>query len=56
METKHLIYIGIFVGSTIGGLLGSVFDHGGGLGMWTLLLGTIGSFAGIWVGYKLGNL
>lgn len=55
METKHLIYLGIFVGGTVGGLLGSWLDHGNGLGMWTLLLSTIGSFVGVYAGYKMGN-
>ena len=55
METKRLIWLGIFVGSTIGGLIGNWLDHGNGLGFWTLALGTIGSFGGGWGGYKLGN-
>ncbi len=56
METKHLIYLGIFIGSTIGGLLGTALDHGNGFGFWTIFLGTIGSFAGIYGGYKISNL
>lgn len=55
METKHYIWLGIFIGSTIGSLIGAAIDHGNGLGFWTLALGTVGSFAGIWAGYKIGN-
>ena len=55
METKHLIWLGIFLGSTVGGIIGSMLDHGNGLGFWTFFLGTVGSFVGIWGGYKLGN-
>lgn len=50
-----MIYIGIFDGSTVGGLLGSALDHGNGLGFWTFLSGTVGSFAGIWAGYILSD-
>jgi hypothetical protein len=55
METKHYIWLGIFVGSTVGSLIGYWLDHGNGLGAWTFILGTVGSIAGIWAGYKLGN-
>lgn len=55
MELKHYIWLGIFVGSTIGGIVGNWVDHGNGLGFWTFALGTIGSLLGIWGGYKLGN-
>ena len=48
-----MISIGIFVVGTLGGYLGSLIDGGSSLiGLWSLLLGTIGSLAGIWVGYK----
>lgn len=48
-----MISIGIFIVGTVGGYLGSLIDGGGSLiGGWSLLLGTVGSFAGIWVGYK----
>ena len=55
METKTYIWIGIFLGSLIGGGIGSVLDHGNMLGVWSFTLGILGSFAGIWAGYKLGN-
>jgi hypothetical protein len=55
MSTKTLIYIGIAVGGLIGGYLGSLMDHGNPFGAWGIILSTIGGFAGIWAGYKLGQ-
>jgi hypothetical protein len=52
---KLMITIGIFVFSSLGGWLGTALDHGNFLGGWSLLLGTIGSFVGIWAGYKVGK-
>ena len=52
---KKLVYLGLAVGSTLGGWLGTVIDKGNGLGAWSLLLGTVGGLAGIWAGYKLGS-
>jgi hypothetical protein len=52
---KALIYIGLAVGSTLGGLIGSWIDGGNIFGLWGLLLGTVGAFVGIWVGYKLSQ-
>lgn len=55
METKHYIYIGIFVGSSAFGYLGSLIDHGNFFGFWSIFLSTVGGLLGIWIGYKLGN-
>ncbi len=55
MSTKAYIYLGIFIGSIVGGWIGSMFDHGNLLGLWGLALGTVGSFIGIWVGFRLGQ-
>ncbi|HSW85057.1 MAG TPA: hypothetical protein VLF79_00385 [Candidatus Saccharimonadales bacterium] len=53
---KLMILIGVTVGGLLGSWLGAaLFDHGNALGGWSLILGTIGSFAGIWVGYKAGR-
>ncbi|HSX29175.1 MAG TPA: hypothetical protein VLE73_01290 [Candidatus Saccharimonadales bacterium] len=52
--TKLLIWIGITVGSALGGWIGSLM--GGGLFGWqSILLSTLGAFAGIYAGYKLGQ-
>lgn len=55
-NTKLYIYIGIFIGGLLGGWLGAAMDHGNFLGLWSILSGTIGTLAGIWAGYKLGNI
>lgn len=48
-----MITIGLFVGGTIGGWIGAaLFDHGNWFGEWSIFLSAIGSFAGIWAGYK----
>jgi hypothetical protein len=49
---KLMITIGILAVGTIGSWLGALLDHGNWFGGWSLLLGTVGSFVGIWVGYK----
>ncbi len=55
MSTKALIYIGVFIGSSIGGWLGSLLDHGNFFGVWSIMMGGVGGIAGIWAGFKLGQ-
>jgi TRAP-type C4-dicarboxylate transport system permease small subunit len=55
MDTKKLIYICIFVFSTIFGYIGALLSHGNWLSAWSIILGFVGCFVGIWVGFKLGN-
>ena len=52
---KLMITIGIFLGSTFGGWLGALMDHGNWFGGWSILLSAIGAFVGIWAGYKAGK-
>jgi hypothetical protein len=56
---KLMISIGIIIGATIGGGIGNWFDHKGfwsvNFGGWSILMSTIGSFAGIWAGFKAGK-
>lgn len=47
-----MITIGIVVFGTIGSWIGALMTHGNYFSGWSLLLGTLGSFLGIWVGYK----
>ena len=53
METKTLVMLGAGVGGTAGGGIGALFD--GGLGLWSVLLSTIGGLAGIYIAYKLNQ-
>lgn len=52
---KLMITLGIAVVGTLGGWIGAALDHGNWFGAWSICLSTIGSFAGIWVGYKVGQ-
>jgi hypothetical protein len=50
-----MILIGTTAVGTLGSWLGALMDHGNWLGGWSLLLGTVGSIVGIWVGYKVAK-
>ena len=50
-----MIALGIFIVGSAGGYIGSLLDHGNFFGAWGLLLSTIGSFIGIWLGYKVAQ-
>jgi len=52
---KLMIFLGITIFGTIGGWLGAAMDHGNWFGLWSILIGTIGSFFGIWAGFKAGQ-
>ena len=55
MNTKSLIWIGLFIGSTIGSVLPSLW----GAGMFSfssILLSAVGGIFGIWAGFKVGNM
>jgi hypothetical protein len=52
---KLMILIGITVGGGVGGWLGALMSHGNYLSGWSILLSTVGSFVGIWAGYKAGQ-
>jgi hypothetical protein len=49
---KTLILLGAFVGSCAGSYI-PVLWGGNLLSMSSLLLGAVGGFAGIWIGYKI---
>jgi len=51
MTEKKMIWIGIVVGSTIGGLIPGLW-HASMFSMWGLFFSTLGGLAGIWVGWK----
>jgi hypothetical protein len=51
---RSLIWIGLFIGSTVGGLLPQLW----GASIFSLLaiiLSFLGGLAGIWIGYKIGQ-
>ena len=50
-----MILIGITVGGFVGGAVGAGLSHGNWLSGWSILLSTVGSFGGIWAGYKVGQ-
>lgn len=53
MSGKRLIWMGMLVGSTVGGFLPGIW---GGAGIFSgLIWGTVGGIAGIWGGYKLAK-
>ncbi len=52
---KKLITFGIFIGGLVGGGIGTLLDHGNQFGIWTILLSTVGSLGGIWLGIQLNN-
>ena len=52
---KSLIWIGITIGGLVGGWIGTLLDHGNGLGGWSILLGMLGSLAGIWLAVKAAD-
>lgn len=50
---KLVISFSVLVVSTLTGWLGSMLDNGNWLGGWSILFTIIGSFLGIWIGYKI---
>ncbi len=54
MERNKLIWLGLFVGSIIGGFIPSLWDSSL-ISMNGVFGSAIGGFLGIYVGYKLGQ-
>ena len=54
MTTKTTIWIGILIGSTIGGWVPTIFGADW-LSLWSIVGNGIGGLFGIWVGFKLGQ-
>lgn len=50
-----MIFLGVTIFGTLGGWIGAAMDHGNWFGAWSILLGGVGSFVGIWAGYKAGQ-
>jgi hypothetical protein len=54
VNQKTLIWIGLFVGSTIGGMIPELWGDNF-LSMSSVLLTAVGGFVGIWAGFRLGE-
>jgi len=54
MPTKTFIWIFLFIGSLIGGYIPTLFGASF-LSIASLWWSTVGSFLGIWAGYKIGK-
>lgn len=52
---KIMIYVGASIGGLVGAYIPILFMHANGLSGWSLLGGFIGTIAGIWPGYKIGQ-
>ena len=55
VNSKPLIWIGLFIGSTIGGAIPALWGDSM-LSIWSIFLSTIGGMAGIYAGYKLSQM
>ena len=51
-----MIWLGIFIGGAIGSWLGALLTHNNYLSGWSIIMGGIGSIAGVYAGYKLGRM
>ncbi len=54
METKKFIWIGVTVGSFIGGVIPSLWGSNP-FSFTSWLLGAIGAIVGIWLGYQISR-
>jgi hypothetical protein len=52
---KLFIWLGLFVGSTVGGLIPELWGAGI-FSFFSVMLSTLGGVAGIFIGYKLGKM
>jgi hypothetical protein len=54
MNDKKLIWWGMFVGSTLGGFVPSLW-HASMLSLWGFVFSAIGGIVGIWVGWRISH-
>ncbi len=55
MSPKSLIWIGVFIGSTIGSFIPTLWGDSA-LSFSSIIGSTIGGVVGIWVGFKLSRM
>jgi len=54
MSSKKLIWLGFFVGSTIGGMIPTLWGDDM-ISLSAIVLSTLGGLAGIWAGFRIGQ-
>jgi hypothetical protein len=54
MDSKALIWIFLFIGSTVGGFIPTLWGDSF-LSLWSVVLTAVGGIIGIYIGYKLSN-
>lgn len=54
MDRKKLVMAGVMVGGYAGSYVPALWGAGG-LSMWGIFFGAIGSLVGIWIGFQLGE-
>jgi hypothetical protein len=54
MSSKSLIWIGMVIGSTIGGYI-PTFWGADMFSVWSVILTAVGGILGIWLGYKMSR-
>jgi hypothetical protein len=54
MNAKPLIWIGLTIGSTLGGYLPTLFGADP-FSAWPILMSAVGGVLGVWAGYKLAD-
>ena len=50
-----MIWVGIFIGGTIGGWIGALMTKGNWFSLTSILLSGVGSLVGVWAGYKIAK-
>ena len=55
MDTKKLTYLGLFIGSSLGGYLPTLLWNADLLSLSGLFCSLVGGLIGIWVGYRIGQ-
>ncbi len=55
MNRKALVYIGVFIGGTIGGYIPVLFGADA-FSIWSLFTSALGSIAGIWAAFKVSQM
>jgi hypothetical protein len=55
MNAKTFIWIGVFIGSTVGAYIPALWGAGV-LSFSSIILSMVGGLAGIWAGFKLGQM